>query len=164
MRLRFFAVLSAAALAALLLSTPRLNAQFSGAPSASSAFSVPTSQLIQPEELNRILQSHSAAKPLMLQIGSRMMFNQAHIPGSEYIGPGAQQAGLDALKARVEKLDRKSPIVLYCGCCPWNRCPNVGPAYSLLAGLGFTHVRVLYFANNFGADWASKGYPVEGAR
>jgi hypothetical protein len=163
MRFRCFAALFAAALAAVLLFAPRLNAQFSGAPSSASASSVPASQLIQPEELNRILQNHSAAKPLMLQIGSRLMFAQAHIPGSEYIGPGSQQAGRDALKLRVAKLDRKSPIVLYCGCCPWNRCPNVGPAYSLLAGLGFTHVRVLYFANNFGADWAARGYPVEGA-
>ncbi len=24
----------------------------------------------------------------------------------------------------------------YCGCCPWNRCPNVGPAYSLLVQHG----------------------------
>jgi hypothetical protein len=163
MRLRFFAFLSVTALAALLLFTLRLNAQFAGVPPPASTSFVPTAQLIQPEELNRILQSHSAAKPLMLQVGSRLMFAQAHIPGSEYIGPGSQPAGRDALKLRVAKLDRKSPIVLYCGCCPWNRCPNVGPAYSLLASLGFTHVRVLYFANNFGADWVAKGYPVEGA-
>ncbi|MDR3723669.1 MAG: rhodanese-like domain-containing protein [Terracidiphilus sp.] len=163
MRIRLFAVLAAAVLVAFVLFTPCISAQFAGVPAPTSTSFVPAAQLIQPEELNRILQNHAAAKPLMLQVGSRLMFNQAHIPGSEYIGPGSQQAGLDALKARVAKLDRKSPIVLYCGCCPWNRCPNVGPAYSVLAGLGFTHVRVLYFANNFGADWASKGYPVEGA-
>jgi hypothetical protein len=27
--------------------------------------------------------------------------------------------------------------------------------------MGFTNVKVLYLANNFGADWADKGYPVE---
>jgi hypothetical protein len=27
--------------------------------------------------------------------------------------------------------------------------------------MGFTHVKVLYLANNFGEDWASKRYPVE---
>jgi hypothetical protein len=25
--------------------------------------------------------------------------------------------------------------------------------------LGFTNVRVLYLANNFGDDWVNKGYP-----
>ena len=165
MRFRLFAASCAiAALAMVLASTLHLSAQFSGAPAATSAFSIPSSQLLQPGELNRLLQNQSAARPLMLQVGSRLMFAQAHIPGSEYIGPGSQQAGLDALRARVAGLDHKTAIVLYCGCCPWNRCPNVGPAYKLLAGLGFTHVRVLYLANNFGADWVQKGYPVEGAR
>jgi thiosulfate/3-mercaptopyruvate sulfurtransferase len=144
-----------------LCAAPNLTAQFAGVPSPSSAASVPTTQLIQPAELAHILQQKDAAKPLMFQVGSRVMYAQAHIPGSEYIGPGSQPAGLDLLKTRVARLDHKSNIVLYCGCCPWNRCPNVGPAYKLLTDLGFTHVRVLYFASNFGTDWAAKGYPVE---
>jgi hypothetical protein len=51
--------------------------------------------------------------------------------------------------------------VLYCGCCPWGRCPNVGPAYKYLYDQGFTNVKVLYMANNFGDDWVAKGYKVE---
>jgi hypothetical protein len=27
--------------------------------------------------------------------------------------------------------------------------------------MGFTHVKVVYMASNFGADWVSKGFPVE---
>jgi hypothetical protein len=27
--------------------------------------------------------------------------------------------------------------------------------------MGFTNVKVLYIAQNFGADWVNKGYPVE---
>jgi thiosulfate/3-mercaptopyruvate sulfurtransferase len=90
-----------------------------------------------------------------------VLFEQAHIAGSEYDGPGSQQAGLDQLKKRVAALPKDKAIVLYCGCCPWNRCPNVAPAFRLLQGMGFTQVKVLYIANNFGADWAEKGYPVE---
>ncbi len=26
--------------------------------------------------------------------------------------------------------------------------------------LGFTHVKVMYIAENFGDDWVNKGYPV----
>jgi hypothetical protein len=36
----------------------------------------------------------------------------------------------------------------------------VGPAYQELRAMGFTKVKVLYIANNFGADWVDKGYPV----
>ena len=132
--------------------------------SAASAFSIPQSQLIQPEDLNRLLQTHGAERPLMLQVGSHVLFAQAHIPGSEYAGAGSQDAGLQQLRARVGPLPRKTFIVLYCGCCPWNRCPNVGPAYKALTDLGFTHVKVLYLADNFGADWADKGFPVETGR
>jgi thiosulfate/3-mercaptopyruvate sulfurtransferase len=129
-------------------------------PSPSSASSIPASQLIQAEELSHLLHTRGLDKPLILQVGSRVMFAQAHIPGSEYAGAASQDAGSQQLRNRVAQLPRKTFIVLYCGCCPWNRCPNVGPAYSLLTGMGFTRVKVLYLANNFGADWVNKGYPV----
>ena len=50
--------------------------------------------------------------------------------------------------------------MIYCGCCPWSHCPNVKPADDALRAMGFTNVKVLYIADNFGADWVNKGYPV----
>jgi rhodanese-related sulfurtransferase len=150
-----------AVLAILLAAQSQLNAQFGGAPSPDSAFSIPNAQLIQPEELNRILQAKDAAKPLVLQVGSHMLFAQAHIAGSEYAGAGSQPEGLSQLKTRVTALPRKSLIVIYCGCCPWTRCPNIAAAFNLLRQLGFTNVKALYLANNLGTDWVDKGYPVE---
>ena len=97
----------------------------------------------------------------MLQVGSHVMYSQAHIPGSLYAGPGSQPAGLQLLESTVAKSPKNRFIVLYCGCCPWNHCPNVGPAYKRLRDLGFTNVKVLYLANNFGDDWVYKGYRVE---
>ena len=138
----------------------QITAQF-GPVSSGSAYSIPQSQLLQPEALASLLQANSGERPLVLQVGSRMLFNQAHIPGSEYAGPGSQAAGLELLANRVSRLPHKKLIVLYCGCCPWNRCPNLGPAYAKLAGMGFSNVKVLYLADNFGADWAGKGFPVE---
>ena len=134
-------------------------AQWAQAPSTS-AFSIPTSVQMQPEELNRMLTANGADKPLVLQVGSHMLFAQAHIAGSEYAGPGSQPEGLDRLKARVKVLPKNTLIVLYCGCCPWERCPNMGPAYKQLIDMGFTRVKALYMANNLGTDWAQKGYPV----
>ena len=50
--------------------------------------------------------------------------------------------------------------MIYCGCCPWSHCPNVAAAYDTLHALGFTQVKVLYIAENFGDDWVNQGYPV----
>jgi hypothetical protein len=134
------------------------------APPAGSALSIPASQQLQPEELNRMLVAKGAKRPLVLQVGSHLLFAEAHIAGSEYAGPGSQAAGLDLLKSRVAQLPRTTFIVLYCGCCPWNRCPNMGPAFKLLHDLGFTNVKALYLANNLGTDWVDKGYPIERGR
>ena len=125
---------------------------------AGQAASIPASQLINPEDLVKIIQA-GKEKPLMIQVGSHVLYQQAHIPGSEYIGPASSEAGLQQLRKRVDALSRKTSIVLYCGCCPWNHCPNVKPAFDALQALGFTKVKVLYIADNFGANWVDKGYP-----
>ncbi len=121
---------------------------------------IPESQRMQPAELVKILQSSKIDKPLMIQVGSHVLFSQAHIPGSEYIGPAADEMALQQLRKRAATLPHKKFIVIYCGCCPWSHCPNVKPAYDALRSLGFSNVKVLYIANNFGADWVDKGYPV----
>ena len=123
------------------------------------AEAIPASHRIEPAELAATLQSN-ADRPLVLQVGSRLLFEQAHIPGAEYVGAAGQDAGLEALAARVQKVDRAQPIVIYCGCCPWPKCPNIRRAYDKLAGMGFTHLQVLHIPENFGADWVDKGYPV----
>jgi thiosulfate/3-mercaptopyruvate sulfurtransferase len=121
---------------------------------------IPPSRLINPDELVKILQSAKSEKPLMIQVGSHVLYTQAHIPGSEYIGPASSEIGLQSLRKRVESIPRNRFIVLYCGCCPWSHCPNVLPADDALHAMGFANVKVLYLANNFGADWVEKGFPV----
>lgn len=129
-----------------------------------SASSIPTVDLLQPTEFAAILQSPSTPKPLMLQVGSHVLFAEAHIPGSEYAGPTGQDTGLQVLRDRVAKVPRDTAILLYCGCCPWSHCPNIAPAYNQLHSLGFNNVKVLYLADNFGANWVDKGYPTAKGR
>ncbi|MGD0940164.1 MAG: rhodanese-like domain-containing protein [Terracidiphilus sp.] len=143
----------------VFISSP-LQAQFAPIPT-SSALSIPDAQWLKPEALLHLQQTKGAEKPLVLQVGSHMLFAQAHVPGSEYVGPGSQPAGIQQLQNRVNGLPRKKLIVLYCGCCPLNRCPNLGPAFAKLSEMGFTNVKVLYLADDFGTDWADKGFPVE---
>ena len=127
---------------------------------AGQAGSIPTTRLIQPEELVKLLKASGKDAPLMIQVGSHVLFAQAHIPGSEYIGPASSDSGVQQLQKRVESLPRTKFIVLYCGCCPWGHCPNVKPADDALHALGFNNVKVLYIADNFGTNWVDKGYPV----
>ena len=118
-----------------------------------------SAQLITPEELVKLLLAPQAERPLILNVGPSLLYMQAHIPGSEYIGAASSAQGMQALRGRAKRLPHTTFIVLYCGCCPWSHCPNVRPAYNELHKLGFTNVKVLYIADNFGADWVDRGYP-----
>lgn len=120
---------------------------------------IPSSRLINPDELVKVLQSTKGEKPLVIYVGPYVLYAQAHIPGSEYSGQLSSPNGLEQLRKRVESLPRNKFIVIYCGCCPWSHCPNVKPADDALHAMGFTHVKVLYIAENFGANWVDKGYP-----
>lgn len=132
-------------------------------PAAAAAESWQNAVRITPEELAKILRDKTAEKPAIFQVGFRVLFAQAHIPGSQFAGPGANASGIEALMKAVKPLPSGRPIVLYCGCCPWEKCPNMEPAWTALRTAGFTNVKILYIAKNFGTDWVQKGYPVEKA-
>ena len=136
--------------------------QSTAKPPAQTDTIIPPPALLQPAELVQML--HSSAKPLVLQTGSHVLYAEAHIPGSEYAGAAVTSAGIEALRERVTGLNKDKLIVIYCGCCPWGRCPNIRPAYEQLQALGFTNVRALYLPENFGTDWVDKGYPVTKGR
>jgi thiosulfate/3-mercaptopyruvate sulfurtransferase len=136
----------------------------SNTPQSGSALAIPGDRQIEPEELHRPLQASDRPAPLVLQVGSHMLYTEAHIPGAEYVGPASQPAGLAMLRHRVESVPRDRAIVLYCGCCPWNRCPNIAPALQLLREMGFTNAKVLHIDQNFGADWVRKGYGADSAQ
>jgi len=121
---------------------------------------IDSSHVLSTDELVKILQAAKGDKPLLIHVGSHVLYTQAHIPGSEYIGPATDPSSLQHLRTRVDSLPRNKFIVLYCGCCPWNHCPNMKPADDLLHSMGFTNVKSLHIANNFGTDWVDKGYPV----
>jgi thiosulfate/3-mercaptopyruvate sulfurtransferase len=129
--------------------------------SRSVAADLPASALIQPDALVKILKTNVATKPLIIQVGFQKLYQQVHIPSSEYIGPGSDSDAIQKLKKRVSSLPKNKAIVLYCGCCPWAHCPNVEAAYKALLGMGFTNVKVLFIAQNLGADWVDKSYPTE---
>jgi hypothetical protein len=114
---------------------------------------------VEPKDLaDQIAKGTNAA---IFQVGPNVLYRSKHIPGAIYAGPGSRPDGLELLRTAVDKLSRGRPIVLYCGCCPWDKCPNVKPAIELLKSMGFTHVTAMHVATNFKTDWIDPGYPVE---
>jgi thiosulfate/3-mercaptopyruvate sulfurtransferase len=122
------------------------------------ASSIPQPQLIEPEGLVKVLNS-KGEKPLLIHVGFHVLYLQADIQNSEYMGPARDPAALEQLRARLKSVPRNKLIVIYCGCCPWDHCPNVKPAHDALLAMGFTNVKVLHLADNIATDWIDKGYP-----
>ena len=147
----------------MLLVWPGLvSAMLSAQPVQSNIAAIPVSALIQPKDLVTTLKT--SPQPLVLNVGPRIFYAQAHVPGAEYVGAAGTSEGLEALRKRLEAVDKNRIIIVYCGCCPWEKCPNIRPAFKELQNLGFTHVKALYIRSNFGTDWVDKGYPTEKGR
>ena len=160
-RLRLAIITAALALGA---STPLCRSgQSNQTGQAEAPSSVPwqVNQVLQPEALAKTLSSPAAGKPLVICVGFRILYEGGHIVGAKFAGPASNAEGIEALKREVKDLPRNKQIVLYCGCCPWKRCPNVRPAFQTLEELGFTNVKVLSIPENFREDWIAKGYPIE---
>ncbi|HEY7387867.1 MAG TPA: rhodanese-like domain-containing protein [Bryobacteraceae bacterium] len=115
---------------------------------------------VDPKDLAAELQSKSA-KPTLIHVGFAVMYRGKHIPESIYAGPARSPEGIAALKKAVANLPKDREIVLYCGCCPYEMCPNIRPAVAALREMGFTHVKALMIPTNFATDWVNHGYPVE---
>jgi len=118
------------------------------------------SQTVQPADLMKEL-GDSKTAPTVVFIGFGRLFNAGHIPGAQNRGMAGSEAGLQELKTWAASLPRSTKLVIYCGCCPMDRCPNVRPAFTALHDLGFTKLRVLLLPTDFAMDWAGKGYPYD---
>ena len=118
-------------------------------------------QLITPEQLANELSGKEVPKPTLISVAFRVSYQSGHIPGSLYFGPGRDPKSLEALKKWASSVPKTQNTVIYCGCCPWDHCPNMRPAIELLKQMGFTRVKAMYVPTNFKTDWIDKGYPVE---
>lgn len=116
---------------------------------------------ISPAELEKRLNGPKSARPVVLQVGFKVLYDGAHISGAIFAGPASTAGGLARLKEAVSKIPHDKEVVIYCGCCPWEKCPNVRPAYEALRQMGFTRAVVLLMPQDFAHDWVGRGYPVE---
>lgn len=113
------------------------------------------SQLIQPANLASIIKDPQAQKPIIFNIGV-----VDDIKSATHLGAASETDNLALLKAKLKSLPSSSFIVVYCGCCPFAKCPNIRPAFSMLKDMGFTNGKLLNLGTNLKTDWISKGYPL----
>ena len=114
-----------------------------------------SAQLESPENLAKIIKDPKAKQPIIFCVGPG-----AIIKGSIDIGPARDSANLAKLKQRLDRLPKDADIIIYCGCCPFEHCPNIRPAFTLLNQMTFTRQKLLNLEHNVKIDWINKGYPV----
>jgi thiosulfate/3-mercaptopyruvate sulfurtransferase len=121
-----------------------------------------SAQVLHATDLARELgTAKDGTAPTIIYVGFRTLFEGGHIPGATFHGTASKEEGLTELKKWLATLPKSTNLVIYCGCCPFDRCPNIRPAYNALREMGFTQVRVLVLPTSFAADWVEKGYPMQ---
>jgi len=115
------------------------------------------SQLLEPSVLAAQIKAGGTNLPLILNIGA-----VEDIKGATHIGAVNDAKTLEKLKSTVAALPKNTAIVIYCGCCPFARCPNIRPAFSELIKAGFTNVKLLNLSTNLKTNWVAKGLSAGG--
>lgn len=110
-------------------------------------------QLMQPSQLAELMNSKKPL-PVIISVGPG-----AVIQHSIDIGSVKEPANLAKLQTQLANLPKDTAIVVYCGCCPYEHCPNVRPAIEALKSLHFTHYKLLDLPKNVKTDWLDKNYP-----
>jgi thiosulfate/3-mercaptopyruvate sulfurtransferase len=112
-------------------------------------------QLLAPAALAKTINNSKSAQPIIYCVGP-----QAVIKNSIEVGSAQVPANLSNFKQQISRLPKNANIVIYCGCCPFEVCPNVRPAVNLLKEMKFTNFKLLNLPHNIKADWIDSGYPV----
>ena len=112
-------------------------------------------QLLEPADLAKTLSDVKSPQPIVYCIGP-----QAVIKNSIFIGPTQSKDNLKQFREQVSRLAKDAHIVIYCGCCPFRRCPNIRPAFRVLNEMGFKNPKLLNLPQNIKVDWIDHDYPV----
>ena len=120
----------------------------------------PSSQTMEPGQLAKMLTDKYSSVPTVVFVGFRSLYVGGHVPDAAFHGTASTEPGLAELRAWAASVPRSADVVIYCGCCPFDKCPNIRPAYTAMSSMGFTKLRVLAIPTSFAVDWAGKGYPM----
>lgn len=115
----------------------------------------PDKYLMETNTLAATLKKPGASKPAIYNIGF-----VGNIQGAKKLPAASKAEGLAQLKSELKDKPKTSAVVIYCGCCPFEHCPNVKPAFTMLQKLGYSNVKILNLPTSIKADWIDKGYPM----
>jgi hypothetical protein len=113
-------------------------------------------QLMEPANLSAIINNANTPQPLIISIGPSGLIKNA-----VNIGPASKKENLDNLKKLLLKEKKDRQIIIYCGCCPFQNCPNIRPAFKLLNEMKFTNQKLLNLTHNLKVDWIDHGYAMQ---
>lgn len=113
-------------------------------------------QLMKPEVLAQKINQNELDHIKLIHIGFEDM-----IEGSVDAGPASEADNLTRLKDLLKDVSKEDTIVLYCGCCPMDVCPNIRPAFEYVSNLGYKKLQLLKLETSIKADWLDYDYPVK---
>ena len=111
--------------------------------------------LLQPADLASTLRNKKSKRPVILNIGV-----VENIDGAKNIGAASKKENLEKLEGSLKNLPKNTMVVIYCGCCPFDKFPNIRPAFGIMKELGFSNGKLLNIPVNLKQDWINKGYPM----
>lgn len=111
--------------------------------------------LIEPSDLAALISNPKAKQAIIYNIGV-----VENIKGAKNFGAASEKENLAKFKETLAGMPKNSSIVVYCGCCPFERCPNIRPAFNLMKSMGFINGKLLNLQTNLKQNWIDKGYPL----
>jgi hypothetical protein len=115
------------------------------------------SQLIESADLYKLISTTSKTpKPIIYNIGS-----MENIYSAIKMGEPSKEESKKKIKEHIKTISPNRLVVVYCGCCSSDHCPNIKPAYDYIQQLGHSNVKVLNLPTSLAVDWTNKGYPLD---
>ena len=111
--------------------------------------------LIEPSDLAALISNPKAKQAIIYNIGV-----VENIKGAKNFGAASEKENLAKFKETLAGMPKNSSIVVYCGCCPFERRPNIRPAFNLMKSMGFINGKLLNLQTNLKQNWIDKGYPL----
>ena len=112
-----------------------------------------TNQLLQPTALINLMKTDKNV--IVYNIGVVQ-----DIKGARHIGAASEKEKLQLLNTILKTQDKNKTVVVYCGCCPFDKCPNIRPAFKTLQANNIKKAYLLNLPTNLKTDWIAKGYPL----
>jgi thiosulfate/3-mercaptopyruvate sulfurtransferase len=113
-------------------------------------------QLMPTKDLAEKIKTNAKDLPLIFNVGP-----MEQIKTAKSIGLGTSISAMEKLKSSLSMESKARTVVVYCGCCSYENCPNIKPAYDALIAAGFKNAKVLELPEGIKPDWVAKGFPMQ---